>query len=196
MTAEDHYYTGVDLFGEGKHDEAIAEYQEALALDPKFADALHGLAQAHYAKNDFDNAIAAAQRILELDPDDILAWTTISRSLQRQGLVPQAEEAGNKARVLGLEETVTRPKARSPARKAERFKALVDLDPSAYPSRKIRAITPPLSRGEIKNEAPPTSGIGVKSRPVAAALPSFVPQDMQPPAAARKAMRAVLFCRG
>ncbi len=101
MTAEDHYYTGVDLFGEGKHDEAIAEYQQALALDPKFADALHGLAQAYYAKNDFDNAIAAAQRILELDPDDILAWTTISRCLQRQGLVPQAEEAGNKARVLG-----------------------------------------------------------------------------------------------
>jgi tetratricopeptide (TPR) repeat protein len=101
MTAEDHYYTGVDFFGEGKHDEAIAEYQQALALDPKFSDAMHGLAQAYYAKNDFENAITAAQRILELDPDDILAWTTISRSYQRQGLIPQAEEAGNKARVLG-----------------------------------------------------------------------------------------------
>lgn len=101
MTAEDHYYLGVDFFGDGKHDEAIAEYQQSLALDPKFIDAIHGLAQAYYAKNDFANAIAAAKQILELDPDDILAWTTISRSYQRQGLVPEAEEAGNKARVLG-----------------------------------------------------------------------------------------------
>ena len=101
MTAEDHYYAGVDFFGEGKHDEAISEYRQAIALDPKFSDALHGLAQAYYAKNDFDSAIAAAQQILALEPDDILAWTTISRSYQRQGLVPQAEEAGNKARVLG-----------------------------------------------------------------------------------------------
>ena len=101
MTAEDHYYSGVDFFGEGKHDEAIAEYQQALSLDPKFIDAIHGLAQAYYAKNDFENGIAAAKRILELEPDDILAWTTISRCYQRQGLVPEAEEAGNKARVLG-----------------------------------------------------------------------------------------------
>ncbi|MGH9701882.1 MAG: tetratricopeptide repeat protein [Candidatus Acidiferrales bacterium] len=101
MTAEDHYYSGVDFFGKGKHDEAIAEYQQALSLDPKFIDAIHGLAQAYYAKNDFENGIAAARRILELEPDDILAWTTISRCYQRQGLVPEAEEAGNKARVLG-----------------------------------------------------------------------------------------------
>jgi tetratricopeptide (TPR) repeat protein len=117
MTAEDHYYTGVDFFGEGKHDEAIAEYQQALALDPKFADAMHGLAQAHYAKNDFENAIVAAQRILELDPDDILAWTTISRSYQRQGLVPQAEEAGNKARVLGWKKQLQDQKREAQANK-------------------------------------------------------------------------------
>jgi tetratricopeptide (TPR) repeat protein len=117
MTAEDHYYTGVDFFGEGKHDEAIAEYQQALALDPKFSDAMHGLAQAYYAKNDFENAITAAQQILELDPGDILAWTTISRSYQRQGLVPQAEEAGNKARVLGWKKQLQDQKREAQAEK-------------------------------------------------------------------------------
>ncbi|MGB8591212.1 MAG: tetratricopeptide repeat protein [Candidatus Acidiferrales bacterium] len=101
MTAEDHYYAGIDLFGEGKHDEAIAEYNAALALDAKFSDALHGLAQAYYARADFDNAIAAAKRILEIDTNDILAWTTISRGYQRKGMIPEAEEAGNKARILG-----------------------------------------------------------------------------------------------
>jgi tetratricopeptide (TPR) repeat protein len=101
MTAEDHYYAGIDFFGDGKLDEAIGEYERALALDPKFADALHGLAQAYYAKEDFDRAIEIARRIVALDPDDILAWTAISRAYQRKGRVPEAEEAGNKARVLG-----------------------------------------------------------------------------------------------
>lgn len=101
MSAEDLYYAGVDLFGEGKLAEAIAQYDAALALDPKFTDALHGLAQAYYAQQDFDNAIAAANRILEVESGDILAWTTISRSYQRKGMVPEAEEAAGKARLLG-----------------------------------------------------------------------------------------------
>lgn len=112
MTAEDHYYTGIDLFGEGKFDEAIAEYRRALELDPKFTDALHGLAQASYAKDDFDAAIAAAERILEIDADDILAWTTISRSYQRKGMAPQAEEAGAKAHVLGSRKQLQDQKAK------------------------------------------------------------------------------------
>lgn len=101
MTADDHYFAGVDLFGEKKYDEAIAAYREALALDPNFADALHGIAQANYAKEDFDAAIAAAREILALDADDVLAWTVISRGYQRKGMVPEAEEAAAKARILG-----------------------------------------------------------------------------------------------
>jgi tetratricopeptide (TPR) repeat protein len=91
----------MDFFAAGKYDEALAQYQHAIALQPSFSDALHGIAQACYAKEDFDEAIVAARKLLELDPDDILAWTTISRSYQRQGKIPEAEEAGSKARVLG-----------------------------------------------------------------------------------------------
>jgi tetratricopeptide (TPR) repeat protein len=115
ISAEDHYYAGIDFFGEGKLDQAIAEYTRALELEPKFADALHGLAQAYYAKEDFDRTIEAARRIIELDPDDILAWTTISRAYQRKGMVPEAEEAGNKARILGWKKQLQeqKPKANS-----------------------------------------------------------------------------------
>ena len=112
MAAEDHYYAGIDFFGEGKIEEAIAEYNRALALDPKLSDALHGLAQAYHARGDFDRTIEAARRILELDPDDILAWTTISRAYQRKGMVPEAEEAGNKARVLGWKQQLRDQKAK------------------------------------------------------------------------------------
>jgi len=112
MTKEDHYYEGVDLFGEGKVEEAIAAYQMALALDPAYPDALHGLAQAYYAKEDFDNSIATARRIIELDPNDILAYTTISRAYQRKGMIPEAEEAGNKARILGWKKQLEEQKAK------------------------------------------------------------------------------------
>ena len=111
QSAEDHYYAGIDLFGEGKLPEAIAEYTRALELDPKFSDALHGLAQAYHAQQDFDRTIETARRILALDPDDILAWTTISRAYQRKGMVPEAEEAGNKARILGWKQQLKEQKA-------------------------------------------------------------------------------------
>jgi|SRR5580658_5575262 tetratricopeptide (TPR) repeat protein len=113
MSAEDHYYAGIDLFGEGKLDEAIAEYHKALELDPRFTDALHGLAQAHYKRENFDAAIDASQRILSFDADDILAITTISRSYQRKGMIPEAEEAGNKARVLGWKKQLQEQKAQN-----------------------------------------------------------------------------------
>ena len=112
VTKEDYYYEGVDLFSEGKLEEAIAAYQKALALDPTYSDALHGLAQAYYAKEDFDNSIATAGRIVELDPDDILAYTSISRAYQRKGMIPEAEEAGNKARVLGWKKQLQEQKAK------------------------------------------------------------------------------------
>lgn len=109
--AEEHYFTGIDLFGEGKLDEAIAEYNRALELDPTFADVLHGLAQAYHAKQDFDRTIEAARRILALDSEDILAWTAISRAYQRKGMIPEAEEAANKARILGWKQQLRDQKA-------------------------------------------------------------------------------------
>jgi tetratricopeptide (TPR) repeat protein len=111
QSAEDHYYAGIDFFGEGKLPEAIAEYRRALELDPKLSDALHGLAQAYHAQQDFDRTIETARRILVLDPDDILAWTAISRAYQRKGMVPEAEEAGNKARILGWKQQLKEQKA-------------------------------------------------------------------------------------
>ncbi len=99
--AEDHYYAALDLFAEGRHEEAIAEYRASVDVDPKFTDALHGLARAYQDLDRYDEAIAVAQRIAELDPDDILAHTSLSILYQKKGMVPEAEAEGNKARILG-----------------------------------------------------------------------------------------------
>ncbi len=115
MAKDDHYYEGVDLFSEGKLNEAIAAYHRALEEDPRYSDALHGLAQAYFAKEDFDNCIATAQRIVELDPDDILAYTSLSRAYQRKGMIAEAEAAGNKARIQGWKKQLQEKKAKGEA---------------------------------------------------------------------------------
>jgi tetratricopeptide (TPR) repeat protein len=99
--AEHHYYAALDLVLEGDHEQAVAEYRLAVAADPKFTDALHGLSRALQDLNRFDEAIEAAKQISEVDPDDILAHTSLSILYQKKGMVPEAEAEGNKARVLG-----------------------------------------------------------------------------------------------
>lgn len=100
-TAEDHYYAALDLFADGRHEQAVAEYEKSIAADPTFIDALHGLARAYQDMERLDDAIATAQRIAELDKDDILAHTSLSILYQKKGMVPEAEEEANKARILG-----------------------------------------------------------------------------------------------
>jgi tetratricopeptide (TPR) repeat protein len=99
--AEDHYYAAIDLVAEGHHEQAVEEYRKSLAADPAFTDALHGLSRALQDLNRLDEAIEIAKRISGLDPDDVLAHTSLSILYQKKGMVPEAEAEGNKARVLG-----------------------------------------------------------------------------------------------
>ena len=99
--AEDHYYAALDLVLEGHHEQAVEEYRQAVEADPRFTDALHGLSRALQDLNRFDEAIVVAQQISAIDPDDILAHTSLSILYQKKGMVPEAEAEGNKARVLG-----------------------------------------------------------------------------------------------
>ena len=101
QAAEDRYYSALDHYAEGRHSQAIAEYEAALAADPTFLDAMHGLARVYQDTEQFDRAIEVATRITELDPDDVLAHTSLSILYQRKGMVPEAEAEANKARILG-----------------------------------------------------------------------------------------------
>jgi tetratricopeptide (TPR) repeat protein len=99
--AEEHYYAALDLVAEGHHEQAVEEYQKSLAADPTFTEAMHGLARALQDLNRLDEAIAVANHIAELDPDDVLAHTSLSVLYQKKGMIPEAEAEGAKARVLG-----------------------------------------------------------------------------------------------
>jgi tetratricopeptide (TPR) repeat protein len=101
QSAESYYYAALDLMADGKLEEAVTAYRESLAADPSFTEAMHGLARALQDLQRYDDAIAVAQKIAELDPDDVLAHTSLSVLYQKKGMTPEAEAEGAKARVLG-----------------------------------------------------------------------------------------------
>lgn len=101
QAAEDHYYKALDLYAEGSPEAAIAEYTASIAADPTFTEAMHGLARALQDLQRLDEAITVSQRIAEIDPDDVLAHTSLSVLYQKKGMIPEAEAEGNKARILG-----------------------------------------------------------------------------------------------
>ena len=108
--AENHYYAALELFSSGNHHEAIREYRAAIEIDPNFTDAMHGLCRSHQDLNQLDEAIAVADRITALDPEDILAHTSLSILYQKKGMVPEAEAEANKARVLGWKQQLQQQK--------------------------------------------------------------------------------------
>ncbi len=101
QTAEDRYYAALDLMADGKLEDAVAAYRGALGADPSFTEAMHGLARALQDLQRYDEAIEVAQKIAEVDPDDVLAHTSLSLLYQKKGMIPEAEAEGAKARVLG-----------------------------------------------------------------------------------------------
>jgi tetratricopeptide (TPR) repeat protein len=99
-TKEELFDRAVDAVADGDLEAALTAYREALAIDPDYADVLEGLSMALADLGRFDEAIAAAVRVAELQPDDILSYTNVSRIYQKAGDVPRAEEWAAKGRML------------------------------------------------------------------------------------------------
>ena len=99
--AEAHYYDAVDLLAEGDAPAAIKGFERALAADAEFLDAQHGLIRALQDAGRIDEGIAAAKLLAERSPDDVLAHTALSILYQHKGMVPEAEEAAARAKLLG-----------------------------------------------------------------------------------------------
>jgi tetratricopeptide (TPR) repeat protein len=62
-------YRGLAYNRKGENDRAIADYTEALRLDPKYAMAYDNRALAYRSKGDTDRAIANYDKAIQLKPD-------------------------------------------------------------------------------------------------------------------------------
>jgi tetratricopeptide (TPR) repeat protein len=87
---------GDEHFDKGQYDKAIAEYTEAIRLDPRDTQTLSKRAQAYMKMEDFDRALDDLNDILHLEPGNIAAKlavnTVIARAREARAAqnVPQA----------------------------------------------------------------------------------------------------------
>jgi len=81
---------GMALEGEGRTDEAIAQYTAALRLKPDFSLAHYDLGNALARQGRVEEAVAQYREVLRLKPDDFDAHNNLGNALASQGRVDAA----------------------------------------------------------------------------------------------------------
>jgi Flp pilus assembly protein TadD len=99
--AEELYHRALDQLADGNAAAAADDLRRCLEADPGMLDAMHGLIRALQEQGDFDGAIEVAHRLLQLDPDEVLAHTSLSILYQHKGMIAEAEAEALKAKLLG-----------------------------------------------------------------------------------------------
>jgi Flp pilus assembly protein TadD len=84
----------------GKLDEAVAKFQDILKEDANYALAHSALAVVFTRLKRHAEAIRHAQKVCELEPNDPFSFTAMSVTYQRAGMIPEAEDAMARARML------------------------------------------------------------------------------------------------
>lgn len=80
------------LFSQGKQDEALKKYQEALALDPKLYHAALFSGDVYMQKGDFKNAEIWYQKAIAIDPDKETAYRYSATPLMKQRKIEEARD--------------------------------------------------------------------------------------------------------
>lgn len=101
MTVRDLIDEATFEFTLGNHTVALAHLDRALEIAPDTFDAWLARAEVLFDQRSLDEALAAAERALQLRPEDVHANTTLSRVWMERGNKEQAEHFGAQARMMG-----------------------------------------------------------------------------------------------
>ena len=83
--ANAYYFRGSAKFGKSDFDGAIADYGQALRLDPSDPDYLNSRAAAYEAKKDIDRALADYNEAIKTSPNSIYAYNNRGAAYQKKG---------------------------------------------------------------------------------------------------------------
>jgi tetratricopeptide (TPR) repeat protein len=95
-SADDHIDRGVEYVEQGEYDEAVAEFQAAIELDPDDAGAHRNLGTAYLEQGKYEEAAAAYEKAIELDPDFGEAYGDLAGAYFNLGKLAEAVAAGEK----------------------------------------------------------------------------------------------------
>ncbi|RWO78195.1 tetratricopeptide repeat protein [Mesorhizobium sp.] len=96
---EAHASHGLALSINGRHAEAVAEFERAIALDPNSYEGHYFYARHSFAERDFEKAVELCERCAEINPDDYRSPLLVMNALRSLGR--HDEEA--KLATIGLE---------------------------------------------------------------------------------------------
>ncbi|MFZ4661562.1 MAG: tetratricopeptide repeat protein, partial [Caldilineaceae bacterium] len=99
-TAFHHYAQAVALRQLGNYAEAVAAYQQAIALDEKYASPWNGLGNAYRDQKRYDEAVAAFQQAIALDAQFAIAWSNLGLAYSDQKRYDEAVAAYQQAIAL------------------------------------------------------------------------------------------------
>jgi len=126
----------------GDEKEALFHLEQALAIYPRYPEALNNMGTYYHRAGDYERAIQLFRKVTEVDPDFYVGWLNLGGSLLASGLSKAALEAQQRALALRPDDiTVNALTAMSYFRlrryeeARERFLKVAELDPvsAAFP---------------------------------------------------------------
>lgn len=96
-SAKTYIDSGNSLKEQGKLDQAIANYQQALKIEPNNALAYNNLAEIYLLQGKIEAAIASCQNAIKLQPNLAAAYKNLGNCLQAGGKIEEAIRAYTKA---------------------------------------------------------------------------------------------------
>jgi Flp pilus assembly protein TadD len=90
LTAEEHFYKGVEYHGKGMLDEAILECKKAIDINPNYAMAHYNLGAAYVDKGMLDEAILEWKKAIDIDPNYAEAHSNLGNAYRMKGMLEEA----------------------------------------------------------------------------------------------------------
>ena len=102
MPDKNDYEKAVDLFGQGRREEAAAALKKIIEQEPANADAYESLGMMYYKMGRLDDAIEWTEKLAQLRPGHAMAHTNLSVFYMKKGDKERAEVEKAKAVVLNF----------------------------------------------------------------------------------------------
>ena len=91
---------GLKFAGEGKHEEAIAEFKKALDKDPEQANIMGNMAESYSKLDKNDEALEVYKKAIVIAPDNAALFTNMGVLLSKMGKNAESQDAFKKAAAL------------------------------------------------------------------------------------------------
>ncbi|HHT9120521.1 MAG TPA: tetratricopeptide repeat protein [Candidatus Hypogeohydataceae bacterium YC41] len=151
--AKAHFNKGHEFYKQGKYDDAIIEFKEALEHDPKDAASLFGLGNCYFLKQDANQAIKCYLEVTKLKPDFAKAHYALALAYRRIGKAEEAEKEFELYTRLSSQKPTEAPKTAEAAKPTVKKVEPPKKTEEAPPQRPtVKRVEPEVTRVTPKEE--------------------------------------------